>query len=173
MPLLLLIPLLLLGVLALWALLLPLSLVQRYRYGRARRRAQPWVIAVNAWLLAASQPLFLLGAWLADAWIPGALVHAGAGLGIGIVLGIAGVWITRFERSDRTLHYTPPAWLVLLLTALVAARIAAGLWQALYRWHAVASLPPLLTDHATLFGVGGILLGYAAAYAWGLKRRLT
>jgi hypothetical protein len=48
MPLLLLIPLLVLGLLALWLVLLPLSLLARYRSGRARRRARGWVVRGNA-----------------------------------------------------------------------------------------------------------------------------
>ena len=50
MPLLL-IPLLVMGAVALWALLLPFALIQRYRHGKARRRIQGWVVHVNAWLL--------------------------------------------------------------------------------------------------------------------------
>lgn len=171
MPLLL-IPLLFVGVLALWALLLPLALIQRYRYGKARRRAQPLAVRVNAWLLLVSAPLFLLGAWIGGFWVAGALAHAAAGLGAGVAVGIVGIWLTRFERTPQGLFYTSPAWLVLLLTTLVAARIALGFWQMLQRWQAAGSLPALLADHAGLFAVGGLLLGYALAYAWGLKRRL-
>ncbi len=171
MPLLL-IPLLFVGVLALWALLLPLALIQRYRYGKARRRAQPLTVRVNAWLLLGSAPLFLLGAWIGGFWVVGALSHAAAGLGAGVAVGIVGIWLTRFERTPQGLFYTSPAWLVLLLTTLVAARIALGFWQMLQRWQAAGSLPALLADHAGLFAVGGLLLGYARAYAWGLKRRL-
>ena len=47
MPLLL-IPFLLIGGVLLFALLLPFSLIQRYRMGRARRRAIPWVVGLNA-----------------------------------------------------------------------------------------------------------------------------
>ena len=45
MPLLLLLPLLILAIVALWALLLPISLIQRYRFGRKRRRVQGWVVS--------------------------------------------------------------------------------------------------------------------------------
>lgn len=172
MPLLL-IPLLVLGVFALWALLLPLSILQRYRYGRLRRRAQPLAVRINAWLLLGSVPLFLAGAWASGHWIEGAAAHALAGLGAGVLVGIVGVWLTRFERSPAGLFYTPPAALVLVLSLVVATRIVLGLWQLLRRWDAVAGAPPgALGDHASLFAVGGLLLGYALAYAWGLKRRL-
>ena len=63
MPLLL-IPLALLAIVMAWLLLMPLALWQRYRRGHARRRAVPWAIAVNAWLLLASVVLFVLTAWL-------------------------------------------------------------------------------------------------------------
>lgn len=170
MPLLL-IPLLFLGLLALWAVLLPVSLVQRYRMGKRPRRAHGWVVATNAWLLLVSAGLFAASAWLASPWIEGALPYAAGGLALGVALGIVGLWTSRFEWRDGSLHYTPNAWLVLLLAILVAARIGLGLWQLLSRWRD-AGLPALLADHASLFAAGGLLLGYALAYAWGLKRRL-
>lgn len=52
MPLLLLIPLLVIGLFALWVVLLPVSIFQRYRFGKARRRVQPLFVRANAWLLA-------------------------------------------------------------------------------------------------------------------------
>lgn len=172
MPLLL-IPLLILGVVALWAVLLPLSILQRYRYGRMRRRAQPLAVRVNAWLMLLSAPMFVASAWLSGHWVEGAVLHALAGLGAGVVVGIAGLWLTRFEPTPKGLYYTPPAALVLVLTLVVAARVVVGLWQLLRRWHAVDAVPPgALADHASLFAVGGLLLGYYLAYAWGLKRRL-
>lgn len=172
MPLLL-IPLLVLGVVALWAVLLPLSILQRYRYGRQRRRAQPLAVRINAWLMLVSAPLFVASAWLSGYWIAGAVFHALPGLGAGVVLGIVGLWITRFESTPQGLYYTPPAALVLVLSLVVAARVGLGLWQLLRRWHAVDAVPPgPLADHASLFAVGGLLLGYYLAYAWGLKRRL-
>jgi ABC-type multidrug transport system permease subunit len=168
MPLLL-IPLLVVGVLVLWVLLLPLSMLQRYRHGRARRRVQPLAVQVNAWLLLVSVPLFALCAWVGGHWAAGALAHAVAGLGAGALAGMAGLRLTRFERTPQGLYFTPPAWLVALLTALVAARLALALWQWL---QPVGSLPALLGERASLFAVAGVLLGYYVAYGWGLKRRL-
>ena len=161
------------AVFALWALLLPFALLQRYRHGKARRRAQPLAVRINTGMLLASVPLFVLGAWASSRWIPGAATFALTGLGAGIVIGITGLWFSRFETTPQGLYYTPPAWLVLALTGLVAARIALGIWQALQRWHGGGALPAVLADHASLFAVGGVLLGYYLAYAWGLKRRLA
>lgn len=170
MPLLL-IPLLVLGVIALWAVLLPVSLVQRYRMGKRERRAQGWVVKSNAWLLLVSALLFAASAWMSSFWIVGAVPHALAGLGAGIVAGIIGLWTSRFQWREGRLFYTPNAWLILLLALVVLARIGLGLWQMASRW-GDADIPALLSHHASLFAAGGLLLGYALAYAWGLKRRL-
>lgn len=171
MPLLLLIPLLVIGVVALWAILLPVSLVQRYRMGKRSRRAVGWVVKANAWLLLPSALLFLFSAWVSSHWVPGAGLHALSGLGLGVVLGIVGLWTSRFEWREGRLHYTPNAWLVLLLALVVMARIGAGLWLLASRWGG-RDLAMLGADHAGLFAAGGLLIGYALAYAWGLKRRL-
>lgn len=170
MPLLL-IPLLVLGVVAAWAVLLPLSLVQRYRMGKRQRRAVRWVVKTNAWLLLVSAALFAGSAWLASHWVAGAPLYALSGLGLGIVVGMVGLWASRFEWRKGFLYYTPNAWLVLLLALVVLARIGLGLWQLLSRWQH-SELPVLLAGHASLFAAAGLLVGYALAYAWGLKRRL-
>jgi len=114
----------------LWLVLLPWSLWMRYRSGRARRRPQGWVVRGNAWLLAASLPLFLGTAWLMDRWMRDALRDAALGLLLGTLFGIVSVWLTRFERDARGLAYTPNRWPVLVLTGLVAARVLAGFWRA-------------------------------------------
>ena len=168
MPLLLLLPLLVLGLLALWAVLLPFTLWARYRSGKARRRAQGWVVRVNAWLLAASVPLLLLGGWISAHWFEAALLETVAGLLLGVLLGVLSLWLTRFEPDATGFHYTPNRWLVLLLTVLLAARIVAGLVVA---WQGSDS-PLSLLDAGALLAIGGLFLGYGLAYTWGLRARL-
>lgn len=172
MPLLL-VPLAVLLLFALWLVLLPVSLWMRYSTGSARRRARGWVVRGNAWLLAASLPLFLVSAWGAGLWIDDALRDGVAGVLLGVLVGIASLWLTRFERDPRGLAYTPNRWLVLGLTTLVALRILAGLWVA---WRRVASgtedaVTPWFEAGAWL-GVAGLFLGYGLAYTWGLRARL-
>lgn len=171
MPLLL-IPLLVLGVLALWLLLFPVAMLQRYRYGKARRRAQPWAVRVNGVLLACSAPLFLLGAWIGTRWAPHGLTYAAIGLGAGVVLGLLGDRLAVFEATPRGLYYTPNRWLVLGLTLLVAGRVALGLWQLWRQWRYAEPPAGKLQDHASLLGVGGLLLGYYLGFARMLERRL-
>lgn len=174
MPLLLLLPFLLLALVAAWLVLLPISLWMRYASGRARRRAQGWVVRGNAWLLALSLPLFLLSAWAATYWMQDALHDAGLGLLIGGAFGIVGVWLTRFERDDKGLIYTPNRWVVLALTTIVAVRVIAGLWMA---WrHVSGDVSGALAhwlDAGAWTGVAGLFLGYAVAYTWGLRTRLS
>jgi len=160
-------------VVALLALLLPFSLWARYRSGRARRRAQGWVVRANAWLFLLSVPLFLLPAWLASHWWPQAGRDALLGLLAGVALGAIGLLLTRFEHDAEGFHFTPNRWVVLALIGVIVARIVAGLWLA---------LGPVLGYHTELvggwlrgggwLGIAGLLLGYHGSYAWGLRARL-
>jgi len=171
MPLLLLIPMLVIGLFALWALLLPFSIFQRYRLGKARRRVQPWFVRANAWLLAVSAFVFVAFSWLAANWIDGALIDAVVGLALGGLAGVLGLLLDRFEWTSQGMFRTPSRWLVLGLSLLVAGRIALGLWLALD--HGGASGTAAWVTRGGLLGVGGILLGYAAATAWGLRFRIA
>ena len=170
MPLLLL-PLLVACLVLLWLLLMPLALWQRYRLGRARRRAVRWVATLNAWSLLLSVALFLTGAWVAGHWVDAALAHAGAGLLAGLVLGAVGLGLTRFESTAQGTFYTPNRWLVLALTLVVAARIAYGLYRMEQAWVAGAHAA-WLSQQGGVLAVGGLLLGHYLAYAWGLRWRL-
>jgi hypothetical protein len=171
LPLLLLLALLLLVPL-LWAVSLPFLLWARYRNGSARRRAYGWVIRMNAWLLALSVPLLGVSAWATSHWVPDAMLETVAGLMLGVLLGIASLWLTRFEHDATGFHFTPNRWLVLGLTALVATRIVVGL---VVSWRQMGDAHPsaiALLDAGALLALAGLFLGYALAYAWGLRARL-
>lgn len=171
MPLLLLLPLLVAGVLLLWLLLMPLALWQRYRLGRARRRARRWAVALNAWSLLASSLLFLAAAWFAGHWVEAAVLHAAGGLGAGVLAGVLGLALTRFEPTAQGLFFTPNRWLALALTLVVAARLGYGLYRMGQAWAADAHAA-WLAQQGSVLAVGGLLLGHYLAYAWGLRRRL-
>ena len=171
MPLLLL-PLLLLALVALWACLLPLALLNRYRRGRARRRAVGWVVGGNAWLLAGAAVLFLASGLVLGLWHPLAPVEAAIGLLCGMALGWLGLRLTRFEATPRGFMYTANRWLVLGLTVLVAMRLALALWQGWHLWQADAATAQWLDAQAGLLLAGGLLIGHYLAYTWGLRQRL-
>lgn len=171
MPLLLLIPLALLALLLLWALLIPIGLIQRYRYGKARRRALGWAVGLASALSLPGLLLFFAGVWVAGRWIADAPLFASAGLLAGLALGALGLALTQFEDAPRGLYYTPNRWIALGLTALVAARLGYGLWQGLHAWRAAAP-GSWLPGQGGLFAVGGLLLGYYLIYTLGVRRRL-
>lgn len=162
------------AVLALWLPLFPLWLWRRYRLGKARRRLWPLWMRINAWLLPLSLLLFLLGAGVASwAW-PGALTYAGGGLLAGVLSGLIGLLLGRLERfPDGSWHYTPSALWMTLLMLIVVTRLLLGaldLWRRLVQADALAWIP--LFDHASLFAIGGLLLGHAATTAWVLYWRI-
>ena len=173
MPLLL-IPLAMLALLTAWLVLLPISLWARYASGRARRRAQGWVVRGNAWLLAISLPLFLLSAWAATPWMDDALRDACWGLLTGVAVGRIGIGLTRFERDAKGWMYTPNRWVALGLTTIVALRVFAGLWMAWGHLHGdVSGAFGKWLDAGAWTGIAGLFLGYALAYTWGLRARLS
>lgn len=163
-------PLVLMAAFALWVVLLPVSVVQRYRAGRARRRVQPWFVAANAWLLALSALMFLAAAWVLGAWVDDAARDAAAGLCAGVAAGVVGLRFDRLEWTDRGLYRTPNRAFLLALTLLLAARIALGIWLAL--GDATLAFGAAWLDRGGLLAVAGVLLGHAAGTAWGLRRTL-
>jgi hypothetical protein len=171
LPLLLLLPLLLVALLLLWAVLVPLGLWQRYRLGKTRRRALPWLTRLNSWLLLVSAGVFFASAWIAGFWVDAALAHAAAGQAIGLLLGQVGLSLTRFQLEPSGLFYTPNRWIVLSLTLLVAARVGYGLVRAWRAWGDDAD-NAWLSQQGSMLTVGGVVLGYYLAYTWGLRRRL-
>lgn len=171
MPLLLLIPLLVAGLFVLWVLLLPISIVQRYRYGKARRRVLPWAVRLNSWVLAMSVFVFVASSWVAAHWVDRALRDAVLGLGVGGVIGVVGFYLDRFEVTSQGLFRTPNQWLVLVVSLLLAGRIALGLWLA-WRDGPDTAMAAWATQGG-LIGVAGILLGYAVATSWGLRFRVA
>jgi hypothetical protein len=161
-------------VLALLAVILtPLTLFMRYRTGRARRRARSWVATFNLASLALAVVLLLTSAAVAAFWAPLSARYALAGLAGGAALGLLGLFVTRWEPSPGVLHYTPNAGLVLVVTLVVAARIAWGAWRAWEAW--TAGL-----DHTTWvvvsgvrgsFAAGGVVLGYYLVFWAGVRRK--
>jgi hypothetical protein len=155
--------------------LMPLILIQRYRVGSARRLARPWASALSIVLTAVSAALFLTIAAITAIWVPHAFAAAAAGLLAGLGLGAIGLLLTRWEPTAATLHYTPNRWLVLVVTLMVSARIVYGLWRS---WKA-AEAGLYGTGMVLAFGipeslaVGGVVIGYYVAYAWGVRFRLS
>jgi hypothetical protein len=161
---------LLLPVLAI--LLMPLILVQRYRMGSKRQRARGWLAVINLVGLALSTGLFLVGAAITSNWIAGTFTHALVGVVAGGMLGILGVWLSRWEGEPGALHFTPSRWLVLAITLVAAARIGYGFWRAWHAWHSGADRWLAASGAAGSLGAGGLVLGYYLVYWLGVRRKL-
>jgi hypothetical protein len=155
------------------ALMMPFILLQRYRAGTTRRLARPWLATLNAVAMTFSAVFFLFTAAITSAWIPNALTFAAIGLAIGSVLGIIGVWVSRWEATPRSLHYTPNRWLVLAITLAVTVRVAYGFWRG---WATLRVQPDAsfvgAFGVAESLGVAAIVIGYYLAYGLGLRRRI-
>jgi len=171
------VPLLALGLVLLLPLLaivlMPLTLVQRYRMGSARRRARGWLAALNVFGIAASTALFLAGAAVASYWVAGSFSHALLGVAGGSLLGVLGLVLSRWEAAPGSLHYTPNRWLVLTITLVAAGRIAWGLANAWHSWRTGAGDGSWLASAgvAESLAAGAVVLGYYLAYWMGVRRR--
>ena len=103
-------------------LLVPLSIVQRYRVGTRRQQARGWLIGINVFGMALSALMFLVGSAVSNFWIPNAFRYSGLGILAGCALGILGLLLTKWEPSPRALHFTPNRFLVLAITLTIAGR---------------------------------------------------
>ena len=167
--------LVLFAVLALAILLLPLSLIQRYRVGTRRRAARGWMISLNLVGVTFSAAVFMLSAAVMSPWIPGAFSYAAAGLATGCTVGIVGLALTRWEPVPGGLHYTPSRILLLSLTLVILARIVYGFWRS---WHAWMDAPDTTSWLAASgaqgsLAAGAVVLGYYVVYWIGVRRRLA
>jgi hypothetical protein len=154
--------------------LMPLSLLQRYRMGTARRSARGWVATANVIAMSFSVAFFMTMAALTSVFVVNAFTYALLGLLVGCALGVLGLWLSRWEPVHGSLHYTPNRWLVLAITLVVTARVAYGLWRAWHAWGVTGDEASWLAS-AGLDGslaAGALVLGYYLMYWTGLRRRV-
>jgi hypothetical protein len=162
---------LILVILLLGIALLPLSLVQRYRVGTARRPASGWFITLNLIAIGISTGIFVLAAAVTTAWVPQAFSYTLIGLAAGLVLGILGLALTRWESTGRSLVYTPNRTLVLVITLIVTVRIAYGFYRSWHAWSAGLDSWSAAFGLAGSMGAGAVVLGYYLAYWLGVRKR--
>lgn len=165
--------LLIVAILVAGILLLPFSIIQRYRVGTRRQQARGWLIALNLFGIGMSAAMFLAGSAMSNLWIPHAFRYSALGFACGCLLGLFGLGLTRWEPSTRSLHFTPNRWLVLAITLTITGRILFSFWRAWETWDgAVARREWLMTRGvAEALGAGGLVLGYYLTYWFGVRRR--
>jgi len=174
------VPIILLGLLLFVLLALTgvvlLSLALRYRAGTARRQARRWAASLNVWMTSVSAVLFLSFTFLLFFWLVSAFRFALIGLGVGGILGLLGLAMTRWESRPEGLFYTPSRWLALIVTLAIAARFVYGWWRAT---HSGSSAPDdqhwLITASGTQLSlaVAAGLIGYYLVYSIGVRLRVT
>src|ERR1044072_703448 len=94
---------------------IPLLLVLRYRLGAARRPARRWIATMNVLSPLASAALFIWVAAMTNFWVPNAFRYSLIGFITGVLLGLLGLRLTRWETTSRALYYTPSRALVILI----------------------------------------------------------
>jgi hypothetical protein len=154
--------------------LMPVSLVQRYRVGTSRRLGRRWFATLNLFGVAVSALLFAAGAAITSYWVPAALTYTLGGLAAGALLGLVGLALTRWEHSPRGLYYTPNRWLVLAITLTVTARILYGFWRSIQAWRSGLSGGSWFVESgiAGSLAAGAVVLGYYFVYWIGVRRRI-
>jgi hypothetical protein len=167
----------LMALLVLITLTLPFSIISRYRAGTSRRRARPWLALTNIFSIGISAVFFLVSAVISSFWVPRVLSFSAIGFLGGLVLGIVGLRLTRWEATSQALHYLPNRWLVLTITVAVSLRLAFGFWRMWEAWHAAPEGHSWLAESgfAGSMATGAVLLGYYLTYwfgIWILVRRL-
>lgn len=164
----------LLFVLLFTIVMLPLSIVLRFRASATRRKAWGWMVSLNLFAACLSSALLLVSAAVSNRWVPHAFRSVLLGLLGGFALGIVGLALSRWEATPRGLHYTPNRWLILLITTVVTARILYGFWRA---WNALQTTPAgdswlAASGAAGSMGAGAAVLGYYVIYWAGLQRKV-
>jgi hypothetical protein len=154
--------------------LMPVTLVQRYRVGTARRLARGWVATVNLLALVLSSCLFLAGAAITTIWVPDAFTYSLLGMAGGCVLGLLGLALTRWEIAPGSLHYSPNRWLVLTITLTVTGRLIYGFWRSYEAWRSGLSGGSWLVASgvAGSLAAGALVLGYYLTYWAGVRWRV-
>jgi len=167
------------------ALIVPLVLWRLYMRVRrmiGRQESRLW----RHWCAAVMMPLLLASlGWLALPY-DAALGGWAAGVTGGVMLGLWGLRLTRFETTTEGWFYTPNTRIGIALSALLIARIAYRA-AVLYETgglpggaQAMPGTPPhvaiihLIVTNPITLGIISLRLGYAAAFGMGLVRwRLT
>ena len=153
--------------------LVPFSIIQRYRVGTSRQLARGWLATINLAGIALSTALFLTGAVVTNFWVPGALTYTVLGLAAGGALGLLGLALTRWETSPGSLHFTPNRLLVLSITLVVAGRILYGFWRGWRTWGTTGDASWFAAAGvAGSLAAGAVVLGYYLVYWAGVTGRL-
>ena len=152
-----------------------LSLALRYRAGTARRQARHWVATMNVWATSFSVVFFLSFTLVFSIWVGSSFRFALIGMGVGGILGLLGLALTRWESQAGGLFYTPSRWLAFIIVFAIAGRVFYGWWRATHHsssdpsnqhWFTTASGTQLS------LAIAAGLIAYYLVYSIGVLLRL-
>ena len=152
-----------------------LSLALRYRAGTARRQARGWVASLNVWMTSFSVVFFLSFALLLSFWVGSAFRFALIGMGVGGILGLLGLALTRWETRSEGVFYTPSRWLAFIIVFAIAVRMVYGWWRATHSGNtATADQHWLITASGTQLSlaVAAGLIAYYLVYSIGVRVKI-
>ncbi|HUI99405.1 MAG TPA: hypothetical protein VLY46_04175 [Usitatibacter sp.] len=139
-------------------------LYSRMRRLVGRQRSRP----SRHWTAVVLFPLLVLMLALAAAANATALAALAGGVAVGCGLGVAGLRLTRFERTPDGWFYTPNAHIGIVLSVLLVARIA---WRLLeVALHGAAPASAQWGSSPLTLVVFGMLAAYYSVYAAGILR---
>lgn len=155
--------------------LLPLSIVQRYRVGTARRPARAWLATLNVVGFTLSAGVVVVSATVTALWVPSALPATAAALLVGALLGLIGLSLSVWESRAGVLYFTPNRWLVATLTLLVILRLGYGVWRAWHAWVHWGAQPGWLASAgvAGSLAAGALIIGYGLGFWAGVRWRIA
>ena len=138
-------------------------------YSRIRRSiGRQHLSRLRPWITLTVFPLVIALLLEAGGWhMPGGACLAG-GIGLGLVLGVVGLRLTRYEATPAGLYYTPSAHLGIALSTLLVCRIVYRFAVNGLPGAGPAPAPPALTP--LTLALIGTLAGYYCTYAVGLLR---
>jgi len=114
-------------------------------------------------------PLLLIVVLFGSRVNPASLLALMAGAGVGVALGFYGLRLTKFEKTQVGLCYTPSAHLGIALSVLFIGRIGYRLAQLYLSGVSASSNSTFVSSPLTLT-IFGTLAGYYVSYAFGLLR---
>jgi hypothetical protein len=97
-------------------------------------------------------------------------VYLCAGAAVGVLLGILGLRLTRFEVTEAGHFYTPNAHLGIALSLLLVGRIAYRFVSMQWAGGAAAGPPPDLVSSPLTLLIFATMAGYYVLYAAGILR---
>jgi hypothetical protein len=140
-------------------------------YSRFRRMVGRQRLSnVRPWITVCVFPILIALIFLGSFAHPRNTLALGAGLALGVGLGIYGLRLTKFEETPAGLFYTPNAHIGIALSLLFLARVVYRAIRLYLSAIPIAEPPTAIAYSPLTLLLFGTLAGYYVMYAVGLLR---